>query len=330
MRPLIALIALLLVLPLALAHEADFEHLELPPGVQQIEQYQQNLALSVTILIAFLAGIIGFISPCSFAVFPAFFAFLFKERKRAVFLTAAFTFGIILSFVTMGIAAGLIGTFFNQLKRELAFVSGALLIVFGMMLLLNKGFSILTFRMDHPKKQHTFISMAALGFFFALGWTPCVGPILSGILVLAANTGTVLSSALMLFAYGMGVAVPLLIVAFFADRYDFSRFVQGKHLTFRLFSKAIHTHLYNIIGGLLLIGLGTLILVFRGTQRIEQFFVEYTPWKMDWLYQVNDAVIAASPLKSAAANIIGILILALIVVFVIGALRKRDASAKFK
>lgn len=314
---------------LVAAHETGAEHLELPPGVQQIQDYQTDLALSVNFLLAFLAGIVGFASPCGFAVFPAFFAFLFKERKRAVFLTIAFTLGIMLSFIMMGVVAGLVGTFFNELKRQFAFVSGALLIVFGIMLLLNKGFTFLTFRMDHPKKQHSFLSMTALGFFFALGWTPCIGPILSGILVLAANTGTVLTSALMLAAYAVGVAVPLLAVAFLSDRYDFGRWMQRGHLEFRLFGRAVHTHIYNLIGGVLLISLGLIVLFFRGTQRIEGFLVEHTPWKMEWLYQFNDALLA-SPLRAGIFNLLGLAVLLLILFLAWRAIRRPDTTAKFK
>lgn len=317
-------------LPAAAAHETGEPHLELPPGILQIQEYQTNLALSVNLLIAFLAGIIGFVSPCSFAVIPAFLAFLFKERKRAVFLTIAFTLGIMISFVLMGVAAGLVGVFFSQLKRELAWISGILLIAFGFMLLFNKGFGFLTFRMDHPKKSHTFLSMALLGFFFALGWTPCVGPILSGVLVLAANSGTVFTSALMLFAYACGVAVPLLAVAFLSDKFDIARYLQGRHLSFKLFGKQIHTHVYNIFGGLLLIGLGAVILFYRGTQDIEGFFVNYTPWGMEKLFLLNDAVLASPLLHSTGAKIAGALVLIGLVALGIWAVRRRSANTTFK
>lgn len=329
MRYFLLCVLLLAIVPAVAAHDTGEPHLELPPGVLQVLDYQLDLALSVNFLIAFLAGIIGFVSPCSFAVFPAFFAFLFKERKRAVFMTAAFALGIIVSFILMGIAAGLVGTFFNEIKREFAWVSGALLIFFGVLMLLNKGFTFITFKMDHPDKKRSFFSMALLGFFFALGWTPCVGPILTGILVLAANSGTVVSSAMMMFAYGVGVAVPLLLVAYLSDKYDFARWAQRGHVQFRLFGKTVHTHVYNIISGLLLIGLGAVIWLYRGSQEIERVIVEFTPWKMDWLYYFNDAVIA-SPLVSGVANIVGIAILFGIIYLVWRALRKPDRAAKFK
>lgn len=329
MRYFLLCALLLVIIPAVAAHDTGEPHLELPPGVLQVLETQTELALSVNFLIAFLAGIIGFVSPCSFVVFPAFFAFVFKERKRAVFMTAAFTLGIIVSFIMMGIAAGLVGTFFNEIKREFAWLSGILLIAFGVLMLLNKGFTFLTFKMDHPDRKRSFMSMAVLGFFFALGWTPCVGPILAGILVLAANTGAVLTSAMMLFAYGVGVAVPLLLVAWLSDKYDFARWMQRGHLQFRLFGKTVHTHVYNIVGGLLLIGVGVVIFAYRGSQEIERVIVEFTPWKMNWLYSFNDAVLA-SPLTSGIANIVGIIVLFGIIYLVWRALRRPDRAAKFK
>lgn len=328
---LLFLATALLLAPSVLAHETGTPHLELPPGAQQVLQEQLNLALSVNFLIAFLAGIIGFVSPCGFAVFPAFFAFLFKERKRGVFLTIAFATGMMLSFIILGIAAGIAGTFFNNFKREFAWLSGTLLVVFGLMLLLNKGFRFLTFRMDHPKKHKTFLSIGLLGFFFAWGWTPCVGPILSGVLILAANTGSALSGALMLAAYAVGVAVPLLLVAYFSDKLDLARFVQGKHYTLKMFGKTVHTHLYNIIGGLLLIGTGAVVLIFGGTQAIEQFLVANIGWKMDGLFALNDAALQSAFFTSGWANIIGIALLLLIAYLVFRAAQKTDAkSTKFK
>ena len=329
MRLLALIMALLLVIPFALAHETDTEHLELPPGLVKVLGYQIELAASITFLLAFLAGIIGFVSPCSFAVFPAFFAFLFKERNRGVFLTIAFTFGMMLSFVLLGILAGVVGTFFNTFKREVAFISGIALIIFGIMMLLNKGFTFLTFKMDHPKRGKTFFSMTVLGFFFAIGWTPCVGPILSGILILAASTGSVLMGAGMMFAYSVGVAVPLLLIAFLSDKIDFAKYVQGKHYTLKLFGKKYHTHMYNIIGGLMLIGLGVVIWVFQGSQQIEQFLVETTPWTMDWLYTFNDALLETT-LTSGVWNFVGLAIIVAIIAFVVWALRKKDKPGKFK
>jgi len=317
MRYLIIAAVLLLLIP-AVAAE-----LTLPPGVQQLQNYQTGLALNVNFLLAFLAGIIGFVSPCGFAVFPAFFAFLFRERKRAVLLTASFALGMAAAFIAMGIAAGYIGTFFNELKREFATVSGALLIVFGLMLLFNKGFTFLSFRVD-AKKKKTVWSMSVLGFFFALGWTPCVGPILSGILVLAANTGTVFLSALMLAAYAAGVAVPLLIVAFLSDKYDFARWAERGSIEIGIFGKTIRTHIYNLVGGLIFIALGALILATRGTQEIEKFFIERFSWTTDGLYHLNDVLIA-SRLTSSIANLAGIIILVLIAWLV-----WRAVSAKLK
>ena len=94
--------------------------IELPPGLIKMQEYQQNLALSITFLIAFIGGIISFTSPCGFVVLPTFFAYLFKERKRALFMTATFALGMTLAFVLFGLVAGAMGDFFNVYKEFFA------------------------------------------------------------------------------------------------------------------------------------------------------------------------------------------------------------------
>ena len=81
----------------------------LPPGLLKIQEYNQQIASNVNILIALLAGFISFTSPCGFALLPAFFTFMFKERKKAVFMTAAFSLGITAAFAIFGFIAALFG-----------------------------------------------------------------------------------------------------------------------------------------------------------------------------------------------------------------------------
>ena len=118
---------------------------EMPPGLMRLNEYNNQLASNVNILIALLAGFISFTSPCGFALLPAFFTFLFKERKRAVLMTSAFALGLTIAFAIFGFIAALFGEFFNSIKLNLAVASGYLLMFFGAMLFLNKGFSVFNF-----------------------------------------------------------------------------------------------------------------------------------------------------------------------------------------
>ncbi len=291
---------------------------ELPIGVQKVIEHERKIALSVTFFIAFIAGVLTFTSPCGFVVLPMFFSYLFKERKRAVWMTTAFIIGMVIAFATFGIIAGFVGDFFNSYKRQFAFLSGFVLLFFGALLFLNKGFSFFNFKVNHIQKK-SFFSILALGFFFAVGWTPCVGPILGGILFLAANVGTVLSAAFLLIFYSLGVGFPLVIVAYFSDKFDWAnaRWLTGKTLELSLFGKRIITHTYNIIGGVLLIIIGIIMIAYKGTTFFTETIPNYLPWTMNWFVDANYALLNSKLVTSDLSNLIGLLLIAAFIFIVI-------------
>ncbi len=301
------LIVLALVVPAAFA-------LELPPGLLKLGEYQQQLAVSITFLIALIAGMLTFTSPCGFVVLPMFFTYVFKEQKRAVLMTAAFALGMTVAFTLLGVLAGSAGKFFNEYKMPFAFLSGFALVFFGILLIFNLGFSIFYFKLDHKKAASAW-STGLMGFFFAVGWTPCLGPILTGIMILAANTGTAVKGALMLGTYALGVAIPLLLISAFADKFDWANasWIRGKHYQFRLFGKTIHTHTYNIIGGIILIVVGGLMIAQSGTFFFMNTIPQYLPWTMELFVNVNDLLAKSPFFTSWWGNVLGILILAVLV-----------------
>jgi len=287
--------------------------LELPPGMQKLLDYQQEIALSITFLIAFIGGLLSFTSPCGFVIIPTFFSYLFKERKRALFMTAIFSLGMIFAFVIFGIIAGILGNFFNIYKDFFAVISGIVLVLFGVMLIFNKGFSLLDFKIRH-RPNHGW-GVFFLGFFFAIGWTPCIGPILGGMVVLAAGIGSIAKSALLFAFYALGVTLPLLIVSYFSDKYDVAKWFTSRHVEFALFGKKVHTHLYGIIGGILLIIIGIIMFFGKGTGIFMEKIPQYIPWTMDFFTNANEKLVESSFFTSTTANILGIAI-ALIVLYV--------------
>ncbi len=288
--------------------------LEFPPGAQKVLDYERDVGLAVTFLIAFLGGILTFTSPCGFVVIPTFFAYLFKERKRAMFMTALFSLGMILAFIIFGIIAGIVGNFFNLYKEFFAILSGILLIMFGIMLILNKGFAFFDFKIKHKPQDGWGIFF--LGFFFAIGWTPCIGPILAGIVVLSASTGTIFKSVLFFAIYALGVTLPLLIVSYFSDKYDISKWFTSRHIEFSIFGKKIYTHLYAIIGGIMLILVGIIMMYFRGTRVFMTEIPKYIPWSMTFFTDMNEYLVKSTFFTSTTANIVGVAI-AIILLFVI-------------
>lgn len=295
-------IGLLLVLPV-LAQTS----LDLPPGVLKIIQYREQLAASITFLAAFLAGIISFTSPCGFVLLPTFFTILFKERKKAVVMTSLFTLGLMLGFVLLGIGAALAGAYINQYRAPFAIFSGIIFIAFGILLLFNKGFG--TF---HPKLgAKTPWGLVLFGFAFAFGWSPCIGPVLGGILLLAATTGSVIKGALLLALFALGVGLPLIIISALADRFDWARWT-GK--TLKIGTYEIHT--FNLISALILITIGIIMLVYKGTSFVELTVSRLVPWSMNFFYNSNDAITAgffASGIASFFGILLGLAVFAFIV-----------------
>ena len=298
---------------------------ELPIGLQRLKQYEQQLALSITFLLAFFAGLISMTSPCGIALLPSFFSIAFKDRKRAVLMTSAFSLGLLVAFTIFGLIAGYLGNFFNTYKLAFAVISGYMLVFFGLLLFFNIGFTVFNFKLDYRKGQG-FFSVAALGFFFGVGWTPCVGPILVGILVLAANAATVLNGTLMLIFYGIGIVTPLIVLAYFSDRYDWasSRLLRGKELRFNLFNKKIITHAYNIIGGALLLIIGLLMVIFKGTFFFQTELPKYVPWSMSFWNYLNERALESKIFLLAIGNIFGIIIALSIVAFVVWYLNRTE------
>ncbi len=293
--------------------------LEFPPGAQKVLEYEKQVGLAVTFLIAFIGGILTFTSPCGFAVIPTFFAYLFKERKRALFMTATFSLGMTVAFIIFGIIAGLVGNFFNQYKEFFSMISGALLIMFGIMLVLNKGFSLFDFKIKH-KPNHGW-GVFFLGFFFAVGWSPCVGPILAGVIVLSSTAGSVFKSVLLFAVYSLGVALPLLIVSYFSDKYDVAKWFTSRHIEFKLFGKKIYTHLYGIIGGIMLIILGLIMLWDKGTRIFMKEIPNYLPWSMTFFTDMNERLVQSTFFTSMTANIIGAIVVLIILYIMWKAIR---------
>ena len=294
-----------------------FAQSSLPIGLQRMVQHDQQLASSITFLLAFFAGLISMTSPCGIALLPTFFAVAFKDKKRSMLMTIAFSLGLLIAFVLFGIIAGLLGDFFNAYKLIFAVISGYMLIFFGILLFLNIGFTIFNFKLDY-RKSESFFSVMSLGFFFGVGWTPCVGPILVGILILAANSATVLNGTLMLVFYGIGIVAPLIVLAYFSDKYNWadSKLLKGKTFEFKLFSKKIITHTYNILGGLLILIIGVLMVRFQGTFYFQTEIPKYVPWSMSFWDYMSEKSLESKIFNSLSGNLLGILIVIAIIVFI--------------
>ena len=188
----------------------------------------------------------------------------------------------------------------------------------------NLGLGIFSFKLDYGKGKG-FFSVALLGFFFGVGWTPCAGPILVGIVILAANSATMINGTLMLLFYGIGIVAPLMLLSYFSDRHNWadSTLLRGKEIKFSIFGKNITTHTYNLIGCVLLAVIGILMVMFKGTFFFQSELPKYIPWSMSLLYSLNEKALESELLISVFGNILGLVIIVLMWVFTIYFIRKK-------
>jgi cytochrome c-type biogenesis protein len=233
---------------------------------------------------AFLAGIFSFLSPCTLPILPAYFAFTFQARReRVVLMTIMFFLGLATTIVLLGASAtALSQLFFERLSSSgqaiaidvgfktirlvnvfdlVQFVGGLVIIVFGAMSMLGRGFSGLKL-LDRPSASAA--GSYLYGATFAFGWTACVGPIYAALLTLLATQGiAVVQGALLAFVYALGLGTPLIVIATFFSRLGagsrFWRIVRGRGVDVNLGFTTLHLHTTSIASGLMLIAIGALL-----------------------------------------------------------------------
>lgn len=172
----------------------------------------------VLAFVAFAGGVLSFLSPCTLPILPAYFAFAFSSEKKTIAAnTVAFMLGLATMFSLLGAGASSLGSLLYRQLNILLLVGGAMVIVFGMMSLLGKGFSG-SAAAQQSNRSTTPTGSFVFGLTFAVGWSSCVGPILGIMLTLAAATANVVSGMILLFIYAVGLGLPLLIVSAFFGR----------------------------------------------------------------------------------------------------------------
>ncbi len=224
---------------------------------------------SVNLVTAFLAGIISFISPCVLPIVPGYISFVsgvslqelksnasVDEEKRRRLLrqvtanTIFFVLGFSLVFVAMGASATYIGNWFAANRTILARVAGVIIIIFGLHTMGLTPIKWLNYekRFQTQNKPVGFAGSFLIGLAFAFGWSPCIGPILAGVLTLAATQETVNQGVALLASYSLGLGVPFIATGLAINRFlDFFARVK-KHMRW-----------VEITAGILLIVVGVLV-----------------------------------------------------------------------
>lgn len=202
--------------------------------------------------IAFLEGIITFISPCLLPMLPVYISYFAGggERKTSKTLKNAsgFILGFTIMFVLMGALAGSFGRILNKYNMIVNIITGLIVIFFGLTFIGVFRLNIFKGNIMAKTENLGFFSSLLFGIVFSIGWTPCVGAFLGSALMMATSQGKVLEGVIMLLVYSLGLGIPFFISAILIDK------LKG---AFGFIKK--HYKVINIISGTLLIIVGVLM-----------------------------------------------------------------------
>ncbi len=217
-------------------------------------------------LAAFVAGLISFLSPCVLPLVPGYISLISgaaiedlkvqdsRLMRRVMLQSVMFILGFSVVFIMLGAVSSSVGQLLAHYRTVIAKVAGIVIIIFGLHLtgIFRINALYADKRLHGVKGGSSPWGAFVIGFAFAFGWTPCVGPILSVILTFAAEQDTVMKGVLLLAVYSLGLAVPFLLTAL-----GIERFVSF----YKRFQK--HMHMLEVASGALLIALGVLLVMGR-------------------------------------------------------------------
>jgi len=217
----------------------------------------------LSIPIALVAGVVSFLSPCVLPLIPGYISMLsgasieeLKSSAGAALVgrifrnSVAFVLGFSVVFIILGASATWVGRFLLAQRTAFNVVAGLIIVIFGLHLtgLVKIPFLYREARLDSGAPKRGLVGSFVLGFAFAFGWTPCIGPILTAILALAAERDTVFQGMFLLAVYSAGLAIPFLLTGLGLSQ--FMKFYGG-------FRK--HLQVVEVLSGVLLIAIGVLM-----------------------------------------------------------------------
>ncbi len=229
----------------------------------------------IELIIAFGAGLISFLSPCVLPLIPGYISYisgsslneLISKKNINLFPIILFTVGFSIVFIIFGAASTFLGQVLLQNSYELRILAGLVIIILSLQIigLINIRF------LNYEKRIQTNISAGVfspilIGMAFAFGWTPCIGPILGSILVLASTEESLSKGILLLFFYSIGLALPFILSGYLIQR-------------FLIFSKNFKKNINKVskIGGIILLITGLLIIT-NQLQALGYYLLEILPF----------------------------------------------------
>ena len=186
---------------------------------------------NITYSAALIAGLLSFFSPCILPLIPAYFSFITgltldeltenkKEvRQKVILSTLFYVAGFSFIFILFGASASFLGGVASQYSWVVRYLGGGIILVFGLHLLgiINiKGFNFEK-KIHVKEKPLHLMGVFVIGMAFGAGWSPCIGPMLGSILIVAGNQDTILKGVSLLAVYSAGLAIPFIIISFFIN-----------------------------------------------------------------------------------------------------------------
>ncbi len=308
------LVLILFIVTVIFLTSSVFAQSNLPIGLQKIidlnNRSTADFAVKISFFIAFIAGILGILSPCILPFLPAYFSYTFKEKKNITKMTLIFFLGFSLVFIAMGVIAGFVGEQTLSIIQQgwLVTIAGIFMIILGIISL--QGKKICSYINFHNKFKNDIPGTFLFGMFFAIGWTACLGPILGGILGIGAILGNIWYSGLLLLFYSLGNLVPLFILSIFYDKFNISqsKFIKGKIFTFSIAKKRYDIHSTNLISGILFFIIGATLLIYKGTAIINTIDIFKTK---SYFYSIQRQLIGWK-----YANILGIIVFVIFIIII--------------
>jgi cytochrome c biogenesis protein CcdA len=255
------------------------------------------MAGEASLLAAFLGGVLSLLSPCSALLLPAFFAYAFGGGRELVRKTGIFYVGLCATLVPLGMGVSAVSSLFYGHRGTLILIAGAVIIAFGVAILLGRGFTV-----GPLERLRGRVRGDSAGAVFALGATYgfagfCTGPILGAILTVAAASGGVARGALLLAVYALGMSAPLFFLALLWERLRLGkrRFLRGREVSLGTPLGTLRLHTTNLISGLMFIVLGVVFIAYQGTSALGGLYntsrvEDLALASQDWAARVSGAV----------------------------------------
>lgn len=253
---------------------------------------------SIGLVGAFLGGLASLLSPCSALLLPSFFAYAFDRVQLLIRRTFIFWIGLCAVLMPLGAGVGAVGSAITRYRSEVTLVGGAVLMGFGLVTLLGKGFALPGVQQATARINiSSTLSVLTLGSVYGLAGF-CAGPLLGAVLTMSAMGADPGYGALLMTVYALGMATPLFLLAWLWDRFGLAQrsWLRGRPLRLG----RLQTHTASVVAGLIMIIIGGLFLLTDGTANLGGVLTVDAEYAVQiWLSRVSAG--ASDPVVLAAA-----------------------------